>query len=226
MPAFAAAGAVAMIDTITDFNDRVYAQAVVFNGKLYAARNLRNPSTGALGAQLWVCDPALQGSATDCDPGDWSLVAPNATGATGQTTFENTNNAAITLLAATPAHLYVDFNNAVDGVVLFRSRTGVTSPAQRSDFEGTRGCSAANHPASCQGSGTNGFGVLTNKRVFAGEVLSFGGVDYVYLTAGDGGSGVRGVPRRRVNMGLSRARVGRQLERAPVRWPTDRAAAA
>ena len=46
--------------------------------------------------------------------------------------FDNANNTRLTLLAVNGGHLYVGFDNAVEGVKLYRSVAG--APASRSDF--------------------------------------------------------------------------------------------
>jgi hypothetical protein len=135
-----------------------------------------------------VCDPALRGDATSCDGGDWSLVAADPDGSP-TTRFTSAANATIGLLAATPTALYVGFNNA-SGVAVFRSV--VAAPSTRTDFEGENGCSAAEHPVTCQGIGGAGFGLPTNTVIFDAAALTFDSADDgVYLTTGDGVGPVR-----------------------------------
>jgi len=72
--------------------------------------------------------------------------------------------------------------------VLYRSRVG--APSSRTDFEGAAGCDASQAPSSCDGLGGRGLGASAT-RIFDGRVLTYGGKDYVYLTAGNGSSGFR-----------------------------------
>jgi hypothetical protein len=162
--------------------DRTVPRMAVFNGRLYLARNTWG------GPQLFACDPARGGSPTDCDPGDWSLVAPNIVGDTLLTQFNNTGNTAVSLLVATASSLYVGFDNPTQGTVLLRA-SGPT-PSTQADFVGSAGCSAAQHPATCAGLGGNGLGVGAT-RFFDGVASSLGGTDDLYFTAGNGTSAVR-----------------------------------
>lgn len=161
--------------------DRAVPGMAVFQGRLYLARNVMVGSTP--GPQLFVCEPARTGSTTDCDPGDWSLVAPNSTGNPQLTQFNDTGNTAISLLAATPRSLFVGFNHATKGAVVLRA-TG-TAPTARADFVGKDGCSADQLPAGCEGLGGNGLGAGA-MRVFDSVVAGATGSETLYLTAGDG----------------------------------------
>ncbi|OJT22505.1 hypothetical protein BO221_22285 [Archangium sp. Cb G35] len=162
--------------------DRAVPQLAVFQGKLYLARNTTS-SSGVRGPQLFVCGPERTGSTTDCDPGDWSLVAPNSTGDTQLTQFNDSDNVSISLLVATANALYVGFDNASRGAVLLRAFTA--APINRDDFKGREGCSAAQFPASCEGLAGNGLGTGAT-RIFDGKALGPSGSESVYLTAGDG----------------------------------------
>jgi len=154
----------------------------VFQGRLYLARNTTS-GTGVRGPQLFVCDPEKTGASADCDPGDWSLVAPNSTGDTLLTQFNDPDNTSLSLLVATATALYVGFDNASRGVVLLRA--SMANPVTRAGFMGKGGCSAAQSPAGCEGLGGSGLGVGAT-RIFDGEVLGASGIESVYLTAGDG----------------------------------------
>ncbi len=152
--------------------DRAIPAMVSFKGNLFAARNTTS------GPQLWWCAPTQGGG--QCGPADWSLVAANTVGDNKESQFNDTTNAAMTLLAATPQHLYVGFNNAVRGLVVYR--TGNASAPVASDFTGRLGCTAS---TSCAGLGRDGLGAgLT--RIYDGKALSFGARDYLYLAAGTG----------------------------------------
>ncbi|MGZ3460012.1 MAG: hypothetical protein ACXU86_16080, partial [Archangium sp.] len=112
-----------------------------------------------------------------------SLVAPNSTGDTQLTQFDDSANTALSLLVATPRSLFVGFDNGSRGAVVFR--TSVALPASRSDFTGALGCSAAQYPAGCAGVGGNGLGAGAT-RLFDAKVIGPTGSESVYLTAGDG----------------------------------------
>ena len=162
--------------------DKAWPAMASFGGRLFAARNTVS------GPQLLVCNPAKVSGPSpwtgeDCDPGDWSLVAPDES--TGLlTNFDNANNTRLSLLLATANHLYIGFDNATSGLVVFRSSDPVVAVA--ADFEGESACSAADHPASCDGYGGNGFGDASNSRIFSAVVAAIGVKDYLYIITGDG----------------------------------------
>ena len=161
--------------------DRAVPSMVTFGGHLFAARNTTT------GPQLWSCDPTRTGDTAQCDPGDWSLVAPNTSGDTRLTQFNDATNAAVTLLAATPQHLFVGFNNSSRGIVVYR--TSNAAAATTADFTGRQAC-AASGGSGCHGLGGDGLGRgLT--RIFDGKALNFAGADFLYLAAGTGTSPVR-----------------------------------
>ena len=158
--------------------DRSLPQWAVLNGKLYAARNTTS------GPQLWACTPGGDGA---CDPADWALIARNTSGDSQLSQFNDPNNASVSLLVATPSHLYIGFDDATDGVRLYRSST--TAPLTLSDFQGHGGCPASAGSASCPGLGGNGLGADAT-RIFDGRALRYGGADYLYVAAGTGTGGV------------------------------------
>ena len=84
----------------------------------------------------------------------------------------------------TDNYLYVAFDNSADGVVMFRTDDATAS--SRADFEGVSGCSADQHPGSCDGLGGNGFGDVENSRVFSSTAVNDGTPDYIYLVLGNG----------------------------------------
>jgi hypothetical protein len=163
--------------------DKAVPQMAAFGGRLYAARN----TTG--GPQLWSCDPGASGDALECDSDDWSLVAINSVGSAQLSQFNNSNNTSIGALVATDSSLYVAFDNAAEGVVVFRSK--VATPLSRADFEGEAGCSADLHPAACDGLFGPGLGDANNTQVFFGTALTFGISSSFYLSVGSGVAGVR-----------------------------------
>ncbi|MGI5864528.1 MAG: hypothetical protein ACOX6T_21110 [Myxococcales bacterium] len=163
--------------------DKAVPQVAVHQGRLYLARNTTT------GPQLWACSPELSGDTTQCEPQDWSLIASNSTGDAQLSQFDNPNNAKIALLVSTGDALYVGFDNAVEGAVVFRS--SLPAPAARSDFEGRAACAADAHPAACEGAGGNGLGDARNTRIFSGVGVSLSGSGHLYLTTGDGSGPVR-----------------------------------
>jgi hypothetical protein len=138
---------------------------------------------------LWRCDPAVQttpapATAADCDSDDWTLIAANGTGDAALSQFDNPNNSHNSVLAVNGDYLYVGYDNAVDGVVVFRSDATVISAS--SDFEGEAGCTAP-----CAGIAGDGFGTpATNVAFFDAKSLNFGGTDFLYVLVGDGVSPV------------------------------------
>jgi hypothetical protein len=164
--------------------EKAWPQVAVWGGRLYAIRNLVDPTAGRA-PQLWSCDPAGGVDPTGCDPGDWTLIAADAS---GLSRFGNTNATAATMLVATPAHLYVGFDDAQGGVRLYRTSAG--APLTAADFRGSGGCSAAD-PA-CPGIGGNGLGdPVANTRILDAKAIPFGGSTLVHVTVGDGTGPVR-----------------------------------
>ena len=157
--------------------DRAFPQFASFGGQLYVGRNTTT------GPQLWGCDPALGADALRCEPGDWRLVAANSTGDPLLTQFDNASLTSITLVTATPTHLYVGFDSA-NGAQVFR--TANPSATSRDDFTGQLGCPAAQHPATCAGIGGAGVGTPADTRILDGKALTFGSSSAVWLTVGDG----------------------------------------
>jgi hypothetical protein len=150
---------------------------VPFGGQLFAARNTTT------GPQLWSCKPSSGSDPLQCDPGDWTLVAPNSSGDTLLTQFNSSSNSAITLLVATSSHLFVGFNSA-GGIQIFR--TALPTARARADFTGQAGCDASQ--PTCAGIGGAGLGAgLT--RIFDARAFSLGGAEWLYLAAGDGTAG-------------------------------------
>jgi len=148
---------------------------------LFAARNVTG-STPAVAPQLWACDPTTSGDLAQCDPADWSLAAPNASGDAALTQLGDPANGALSVLVATPSYLYVGFDNAVTGVQLFRTDR---VPSAAGDFRGKDGC-AAGSPG-CEGLGGYGFGSPLNRtRFLDAEVLSHPGGTSLFVLAGDG----------------------------------------
>jgi hypothetical protein len=172
--------------------DRAIPAMATFNGRLFVARNT------TAGPQLWSCTPS---SGTQCSRGDWSLVAANTVGDTLLTQFNDSDNAAITLLAATSQHLYVGFNNATRGVVVYRAASppAPTNPAALdiSQFRGRLDGPAVDPTCrgpgtACPGFGGDGLGLgAVTTRIFDGKVFNLSGAENLYVAAGDGTGPVR-----------------------------------
>jgi hypothetical protein len=163
--------------------DKAVPRMVVFGNRLWFARNT------IVGPQLWACTPDIQidpppATAEDCDPGDWNLVAPNSTGDPFLTQFDNPDNTHLTLLEADANHLYIGFDNAANGVVLFR--TANPDAAGMQDFEGQAGCPADQHSSNCPGLYGNGFGDTSNSRFFSSVLSDQGPEDHLYIITGNG----------------------------------------
>jgi hypothetical protein len=105
---------------------------------------------------------------------------PNTVGDLKLTQLNNGSNTAITLLAATSAHLYVGYNDA-GGIQIWRTASATASSI--SDFSGRTGCTAG--ASGCQGVGGNGLG-NGSTRIFDSKVLNFSGQDWAYVSAGTG----------------------------------------
>ncbi len=138
--------------------DRAVPQMAAFAGRFYVARNTTT------GPQLWMCIPSLL-SLTDCNAGDWELVAA-AAGAPDHTQLGATPLPTITLVAATSSHLYVGFDSAT-GVEVFR--TSSTAPPSAADFVRL---------------GPPGLGMPTATQIMDGRRLAVPGDDHVWLTIG------------------------------------------
>ncbi len=181
-PKWAAATSVAADSTVLgalDPSKKAVPSIVAFGGHLFAARNTTQ------GPQLWSCDPVPAVDPQQCEPSEWSLVAPNTSGDARFTQFNDTGNTAITLLVATAGHLYVGFNNA-NGVRIYRTQTATASTS--SDFTGHQGCTPAQ--AGCTGLGGNGLGAAVT-RLFDSHAFTYSAAEWVYLSAGTGSAGPR-----------------------------------
>ena len=97
---------------------------------------------------------------------------------------------------ATSQHLYVGFNNATRGVVLYRAPSLPPPQASPSSlglgkFEGRLGGAAVSTTSctgpngACPGFGGDGLGFGAT-RIFDGKAFSLAGADYLYVAAGDG----------------------------------------
>ncbi len=155
--------------------DRAVVQIVAFGDRIFVGRNT------TAGPQLWSCQPTQ----AECDAGDWGLVAPNSTGDTLLTQFNDPSLTSMAMLAATPSHLYVGFDST-DGLRVFR--TTAPDATTRADFAGAAGCSAGSHPATCDGYGGAGFGDPTATRIFDAKAITAAGTTSVWMTIGDGSS--------------------------------------
>jgi hypothetical protein len=134
-------------------SDKAFPAMAEFNGKLYV---IRNTTTGP---QLWKYDGIA-----------WSLVANNGA---GLTTMGNPNNTASSLMVVNGDHLYIGYDNGIEGAQLWRTVFGVTDPNIEADFEAVS---------------TDGFGdPAINQRIYHGLSISSGGVDYLWVLSGSSG---------------------------------------
>ena len=166
--------------------DRVVPQFATFGGRVFTGRNTTT------GPQLWSCNPAATGDPAQCDPGDWSLIAPNSSscflilcsGDTKLTQFDDGALTSITMVVATSQYLYVGFDGS-NGIEVFR--TANPAAATQADFEGTNGCNAALHNNNeCDGYGTAGLGNPSDTRILDAKALTFGAQTSVWMTIGNG----------------------------------------
>jgi hypothetical protein len=181
-PAWAALSSVTVDSTVLgalEPSRRAVPAMVVFGGRLFAARNT------TAGPQLWSCDPSLGTDALQCEPGDWSLVAPNTSGDSRLSQLNDPGNTAIALLVATASHLYLGFDNA-SGLTIYR--TQLPSAAGIADFTGHQGCTAGQ--GGCTGLGGSGLGAALS-RIFDGHAFTYAGTEWVYVSAGTGSAGPR-----------------------------------
>jgi hypothetical protein len=145
-----------------------------FNGSLFAARNT------VAGPQLWRCSP---GTKLVCDPGDWALVAGDASNP-DLSRMNDPQNGPIALLAATANALWVGYDNP-NGLTLYR--TTAPSPLLRGDFQGRLGCTPG-------ANGCTGFAspvLAGSTRIFSAAPLTFGSDNLLFVTVGGGTSPVR-----------------------------------
>lgn len=176
------------LNKVTDLipADKAFPAFEEFNSNLYVIRNTctvqggnaedssahsvagcNDGTVSSRQAQLWKCTPGTSGGATTCEAGDWTLVADNGS---GYTTFGNSNNKVVSMIVKNGSQLYIGFDNAVDGVQVWRTKAGVTNPSSASDFEQI---------------GSSGFGDATNiQQIYSGLSLTQGGVNYLYVSAG------------------------------------------
>lgn len=160
---------------------RAFPALAAWRGRLFAIRNAGGP-------QLWMCQPSTSGDPAACDPDDWSLAAPNASGDAGLTQLGDASSTAATLLVATGGWLYLGLEGGPGGVRLFRTSAAV--PAAEGDFLGQGGCAAGS--AGCRGLGGDGFGEPShNSRFLDARALAPGGAAGLYLTSGNGTDPVR-----------------------------------
>ncbi|MBE2251312.1 MAG: hypothetical protein IAE78_17355 [Myxococcus sp.] len=179
-PSAAAYGARASKTSIKDVSfgpsDLAVPHFAAFGGRFFAGRNT------TAGPQLWSCNPALTDSPSDCDAGDWQLLAPNSSGDTLLSQFNTAALASVTMVEATPNFLYVGFNSN-GGVRVFRT----SSPAatSRADFRGEASCAADLAPTGCQPLGGAGFLDADNTFIYSATPFQrFNGEQGLVLTTG------------------------------------------
>ncbi len=121
--------------------------------------------------QLWKCEPSLTGSATECDSGDWSLVADNGSGFTN---FGDVNNKQITMLQPNGSYLYVGFDNPT-GIKVYR--TNLANPTIEANFT--------------QIGGDGFLNPSTNKQIYSTISIQNGSIYFVYASVGKTATPVR-----------------------------------
>jgi hypothetical protein len=140
--------------------------------------------------QLWKL-PANSGTAATAKAA-WVLVAQNA--ATGRTDMkgaawadgtannpEAANNTELTLLVVNGNRLYIGYNNAVNGLNVWRTKAGITSPSVESDFEAVCQTGSVCSIATKQ----YGFGG-SDKTIFDALSVNDAGTDYLIISARTG----------------------------------------
>jgi hypothetical protein len=159
--------------------DRAVPAIVEWKGRIYLARNLRDPAgawpyTSGSG-ELWKCTPRRDGAGAPlpCTGTDWTRVATNL----GRGT-----NTHVSALFASGAYLYLGFDNPTTGVQLFR--TAAADPLDAAAFTGHLGCQATD--PSCAPLGGAGMGDPSNVHVFDARALPAGSATDVWVTAGSG----------------------------------------
>ncbi|MBN1410666.1 MAG: Ig-like domain-containing protein [Spirochaetales bacterium] len=137
-------------------SDRAFPAMAEFNGKLYIIRNTIT-DTGALdGWQLWETDSSNA----------FSLIASR-----GDTSMGDTENTHATMLIVNDGRLYIGFDNANDGIQIWRTKSLVVNPADTGDFEQVA---------------TSGLGYPgNNKKIFNALSISDGGTYYLWILCGD-----------------------------------------
>jgi hypothetical protein len=119
------------------------------------------------------------------------LVAQNA--ATGKTNMaglnaSGANNKEITMLIVNGARLFIGYDNATNGLNIWRTKTGVAAAATESDFEPI--CAAGQ--ACFDPTKQFGFGTPASyTRIFSSTTVNDAGTDYVIFTSGNGSNLVR-----------------------------------
>ena len=157
---------------------------VVWNGALYAARNLASGTSAAnreinAGAELWKCKASCTTAA------NWKKVL--STTDTGNTFANRANLRSISLLQVNGSYLYIGLDNATNGAQIYRSQSGIT------EIDGTTACTSGDTTADngdgyrCfQQQGTAGFGAPSeNQFFFSSASLRKGSSNYIYVTVGD-----------------------------------------
>lgn len=156
---------------------------LIYNEKLYMARNVTSgtPNNYArLRGELWKCDPTRGGLDTTnpdtCEPEDWTrIISGSETDLPG-----GGAGAAISLLQNNgTGKLYVGFDNAVDGVSVWRIAS--INPS------GTTGTMVS------AGWARQGLPGLSNshKKLYSSATINDGTYDYIYLTAGDDSNAIK-----------------------------------
>lgn len=170
--------------------DKAFAQFAEFNGNLYVTRTACNVTGYGTGfdalsvhteagctdgtvsnreAQLWKCVPGTTGGATTCESGDWFLIDGILASTDGLTDFGDADNRTMSMAITNGSRLYIGFDN-VNGVEIWRTKTGITNPTSEDDFEQIGG-DGLNNP-------------VNMTRIFSAISIQQGADYYIYISAG------------------------------------------
>jgi hypothetical protein len=130
--------------------------------------------------------------------GDWQFIGNLVSGRTdmGGATWtdgvgqaaKTVNNTEVTLLEVNGNRLYIGFDNSNAGVNIWRTKSGISSPAGENDFEAV--CQTGNQ---CAASASQfGFGdSINNTRIFDSTSVEDAGTYFLILNSGNGSNGLK-----------------------------------
>ena len=136
-----------------------------WNNALYLVRNLTSASGGttSTGGQIWKCTSACNTS------GGWTKIVSSANFIDGTT--GGTKNTSIGLFQINEHYLYIGFDNAADGVMIYKSNEGLTEVTSEADFT-LQDKAGLSDP-------------VAYKYIFSSASLDKQGKHYIYVTVGD-----------------------------------------
>ncbi|MDM8001622.1 MAG: Ig-like domain-containing protein [Bacteroidota bacterium] len=164
-----------------------------FNGYLFMARNVTDGSPDyydRIRGELWVCDPAIGGTPTTCEPTEWTRIIsgteadlPNSGAGLGISLLQNNGN----------DRLYVGFDDTATGAGRGASvwRIATTTVPEATSLHGNRmDFNDADDNTGWVRQGDPGLG-NNHTIIFSSATISDGTYDYIYMTAGDGTNAIR-----------------------------------